>query len=46
MEQIKELGGFVRAFLVWIRNQPARAFLLLAVVAIEGSSLKFRRSYP
>ncbi len=31
MEQVKQLGGILRSFLAWIRNEPLMAFLFFAV---------------
>ena len=33
MEQIAQLGGFLRSFLSWIRERPLSAFLFFAVSA-------------
>ncbi|MGH8094360.1 MAG: exosortase/archaeosortase family protein [Chthoniobacterales bacterium] len=45
MEQIGQLGGMLRSFLIWIRNRPVQAFLLCAVTATVAYFFGFLRLY-
>jgi len=45
MEQINQLGGFLRSFLSWVRNRPLEAFLFFAVTATVVYFFGFLRLY-
>ncbi len=45
MEQITELGGFLRSLLLWIKARPLQAFLLAAVTATVIYFFGFLRLY-
>lgn len=45
MEQITQLGSFLRSFLSWIRNRPLQAFLFFAVTGTVVYFFGFLRLY-